>query len=341
MFTAAGATLLAAPALKTDYQAERAVRVSVSSSVTMETTKSEMERDGETTTGGGGARTETARKEVHVDRWIAAADGAPTKVRRSFVEIGGTTQFEMGENSGEREIESSFEGVTLELVAGEDGAVEVEVVEGSEPEGEGALEGHKLGLFLDAFLPQGEPAEGATWDLASEACVRGLRLDLQGKLFAPPPREEGGEGGGRRGGMRGGRGGPTFLSGSEWKGEAKLADLSAEKDGVACALIELKLETSGEREVEARAGRRGQLLAAPLANTMSWTAKLEGKLWFDTKARRPLALELEGTLRQETNMEMERQGSTMRMHTVQEGSMQYEIEVAEEPFAAEAGAKKD
>src|SRR5207248_3096932 len=74
----AGTTLVAGKALTTKYTIERALKVATESSVTMETTTMEMERDGEPAPnrGGGGGKTEMTREEVHVDRVLEAADGA-------------------------------------------------------------------------------------------------------------------------------------------------------------------------------------------------------------------------------------------------------------------------
>ncbi len=334
LVAALGTVLSADGKLATQYKAGTAVRVSVESTARFETTASEIERDGETQSGNVGAKSETHREEVHVDTVVAVEDGKPTKVRRHFTELGGTSLTEFGDNSRERELESTFSGITLELSADAEGHVDAKVVEGRDPEGEGALEGHRLELFLDGLLPSADVKEGASWDLESAAIVRALRMDMQAKLFAPPAREEGGGEGGRGRGRRGGgRGGSdSMLATSDWKGTAKLVSLDEEKNGVACAVIELQFETSGDREMEAFGGRGGRMFAPPaFANTMSWTAKLEGKLWIDKQAQRPVALEVEGSVKTETNMEMERQGSTMRMYTASSGKVEYAVTVEEAP----------
>lgn len=347
--SAAGLALSPAKELATEYKPGVARKITVESSVHMETTSMEMERDGEKVPGMGGSTSDVERTEVHVDQVVEAEGGKPTKLRRHFVELGGKTAMEMGESSRESEIESPWKGVTLELSADADGKVEAEVVAGTEPDGEGALEGHAIGLFLDGFLPKGKVEDGAEWDIGSEAILRGLRLDVQRKLY-PPPARQGGEGrgaGGGGGGRRFGRmsgGGESFLSQSEWKGTGKLAG-EEEKDGVMCAIVELVLETSGEREIEGGfVGRGGRapfatFLAAP-ENHRSWSAKLEGKLWFDLSSKRPLLLELEGTTKEETRMESERDGSSMKMSSTREGRIDYMVEIEDAPAEEAEPAKK-
>jgi hypothetical protein len=338
MTCAALATLVTSGVeLRTEYKAGVARKLSIESTMRMETTVSESERDGEKQPSRAGMKTETHREEVHVDQVLEAEDGKPTRVRRHFVELGGTVAMEGGETSRESEVESPWGGVTLELAATKDG-VEAEVVDGTEPDGEGVLEGHVLELFLDGLMPGESVDADASWELDSKAIARALRIDVQRKLYPPParPEGEGGGGGGRRGG-RSGVGDPG-LSESEWKGTGKLAG-SEEKQGVECAVVELELETSGERTFEGFGGGRGRMLALPAENKTSWSTKLKGKLWFDAKAKRPVALELEGAVKQETRMEFEGEGRSMKSWSVREGSMEMSVEIEDAP-AEEIKPKK-
>ncbi|MCY2959704.1 MAG: hypothetical protein NTY35_06020 [Planctomycetota bacterium] len=342
LMSALGLGLAPAKDLVTEYKAGIGRKVTIESSIHMETTSMEVERDGEKMPGMGGATTDTERTEVHIDHVVEADAGKPTKVRRHFVELGGKSAMEMGENSRESEIESPWKGVTVQLTS-EGGKVEAEVVAGTEPDGEGALEGHAIGLFLDGFLPKAGVEEGAEWEIGNEAILRGLRLDVQRKLYPPPARPDGegrgaGGGGGRRGGRMGG-GGDSFLTQSEWKGTGKLAG-SEEKDGVLCAIIELELETSGERELEAFGGRGPRALNVPFDNRSTWSAKLEGKLWFDVAAKRPMLLELEGTLKEESRRESERDGSSMKMSSTREGKIDYSVEIEDAPAEETKPEKK-
>ncbi len=324
--------------LATEYKAGVGRKVTIESSVRMETTASEMERDGEKSSRGVGATSETERTEVHVDHVVEAEGGKPTKVRRHFVDLGGKSAFEAGEMSRETELESPWRGVTLELTAESD-KVAAEVVAGTEPDGEGALDGHSLTLFLDGFLPKTAMEEGQDWEIGSEAILRGLRLDVQRKLYPPPAPPEGGAGGGGRRGGGGMGGGSDFLTQSEWKGTGKFAG-TEEKNGVSCAVIELELETSGEREIEARGpGGRGGALIPPFENKRTWTVKLEGKMWFDVKAQRPILLEVEGTAKVESRTEREREGSVTRSYSQQEGKIDFAVEVEDAPPEEKKPAK--
>lgn len=338
LMSALGLALAPAKDLATKYEAGVGRKITIESATHMEVTAMEVERDGETASGQTGGSSDSERTEIHVDRVVEAEGGKPTKVRRQFVEIGGKTAMEMGEMSRESELESPWEGVTLELSADGD-KVDAQVVEGTEPDGDGALDGHALGLFLDGFLPKGAVEEDAEWEIGNEAILRGLRLDVQRKLYPPPARPErgeggGGGGGGRRGGGNRGGGGESFLAQSEWKGTGKLVG-SEEKNGVACVVVALELATSGEQEMEMRGGRGGRALALVPANTRTWSATLEGKLWFDAASKQPVMLELEGKLSEETRFEMERDGSSMRSRTTREGKIDYSVEIEDAPAPAE------
>src|SRR5438477_11361799 len=145
----AGTTLVAGKALTTKYTTERALKVATESSVTMETTTMEMERDGEPAPnrGGGGSKTEMTREEVHVDRVLEAADGKPAKIRRTFEKVGGTMSMSFGDQSRDNDLESPFQGITVELERGKDG-ITSSVVQGKSPDGDKALDGQQLELFI-------------------------------------------------------------------------------------------------------------------------------------------------------------------------------------------------
>jgi hypothetical protein len=338
-----GLALAPAKEIATEYKAGVARKITIEAAVYMETTSMEIERDGEKQDGFGGSSTDTERTEIHVDQVLEAEDGKPTKVRRQFVEVGGNSAMEFGETSRESELESPWKGVTIELTPASEGKSDAEVVAGTEPSGDGALEGHAIGLFLDGFLPSTAVEEGGEWDIGSAAIVRGLRLDVQRKLFPPPARgegREGGGGGGRRGGrgFGGGGGSDSILAQSEWKGTGKFAG-TEDKGGVTCAVIELELETSGDAKIErGGGGPGGRALTIALDNRRTWSAKLTGKLWFDTAAKRPVQLEVAGSMQEETNTESDRGGSTMRIHAVREGKIEYSVEVEDAP--AEEAKKK-
>lgn len=343
------AFLLALPfsaeTLATKYDTARALRVEIVTSSSQATTSMEMEIDGERVEPRGGMSSETTYKETHVDHVLAADGGKPTKVRRKFVEVGAEGSMEFGDDSRDLEYESAFDGIEIEIEAGEGDAVDVKVVEGSAPDEDGALEGQRLDSFLDGLLPDAAVEPEGTWDLEKDAIVRALRLDLRSKLFVMKMPETGGgeEGGGNRRGNR--PQSQSRLAELDWKGTAKLAKGTDEVDGVECVVVELQLEASGERELPAMGGgRRERMLGLPLENTEKTEVKAEGKLWFSTKEARPVKLEVEGKVRSERRSERTTQRGTMKSSQVNEGKLEMTVEVsvekADEAKAAEAKAEK-
>lgn len=337
----AGLLLSGGHTLATKYSTDRTLRFELESSLTMSTTSMEVERDGEPVESGGrGSKMESVYEEVHVDRPMAVGDGKPTKLRRTFEKVGGTSSMTFGDNVRDSELESSFEGVTLELVV-KDGAVETDVVEGSKPDGEGALEGHRIETFLDGLLPSDAVEVDGAWDLEKDAILRALRLDVRKALYArPAPPEGGGEsgGGGRRSGRGMGGGSNGMLENAEWKGTAKLVSADKEIDGVSCSVVELKLEAAGSRELPQRTGgRRGGVfgLETALENTLTYDLRLEGKLVFSNKDKRPVSLKLEGTAHSDTRTEFSGGERSMKTHAVQDGKIEYKVEVSEEAVKKE------
>ena len=310
--------------LSTRYQPERALRVTSETTLSMETTRSEFLRDGEPVEGrggfGGGGSSET-RKTVHVDRYLDCVEGRPTRMRRSWQEADAETEMNFGDQSRGFALESPFEDVVVEITSDEDGELSYEVVEGSDP-GQEALERLRPALALDALLPSGEVAEGDSWDLEGEAIARGLGLDLADVLFARPDPGEGGGGGrgggrGGRGGMRGGGGGLGQLARAEWSGQATFKG-TGDREGVACAVIGLELEASSEMDGEGM--------------TSVFEAELSGELYVALEGRRPVALELEGSLRSEMDSERERNGVVMESHRESEGTFELTCLVEETDF---------
>lgn len=329
----AGLLLSGGNTLATKYSTDRALRIEMESTMKMSTTS--MERDGEPADmSKGGMSPETTYEETDVDHPLAVADGKPTKLRRTFEKIGGTTSMTRGDQSNDHDLESSFKGVTLELVS-KDGEVECEVVDGKKPEGDKALEGHRLETYLDGLLPKKAVDADDTYDLDKEDIRRALRLDVRKALYARPSSDSEGEGGGG-GSRRGGRGpgggmGGGMTDDADWKGTAKLVSADKEIDGVSCSVIEIKIEAQGTRDMPARKPRGQAFGMEPTtANTMSYDEVLEGKLVFSNKDKRPVSLALEGTLHVESNMEFTRNEETSKMHSVQDGKIKYKVDVSEE-----------
>lgn len=338
----AGLLLSGGHTLATKYSTERNLKFEISSSMSLEVTSMEMEVDGEPQEipGGHAPKTEFEYTQVIVDHPLEVTAGKPTKVRRTFEKVGGTTSMTMGEESTDTEMVSPFQGLMIELAAGKDGAVEIEVVDGKKPENEGALDGQQLPVFLDGLLPAEEVEVDATWDLEKAAIASALRLDVRKAMYPRPERsgERGGEGGGRRpgGGGRGG-GASSMLDDADWKGTAKLISVDKEIDGISCSIVELKLEAAGEREIPAMGGPRGGAFDMPSAfeNKVTYEVTLEGTFAFANKEKRPVKLQLEGKIHSEATRESERGEHTMKSHSVQSGAIEFTVECSESPFIAQ------
>lgn len=335
---AAFGLLLFGDKLATDYSAARSVRFTSEMSVDTKSTM-RMERDGqpvEPQGGMGGGSSSQGRVVTWVDKVLEHKDGAPTKVRRVFGDLKSTMTFMRGDQEQTRDSDGPLAGVTLELSLGSDGKVEAKVVDGKEPQSE-ALVGHHLALSLDAFLPDGEKAEGDSWDLEKEQINVGLGTDIVQALFPRPPEDAsagGGEGGGRRSrGGSGGFGGGSLLSTAEWEGKATLSDATEEYEGATCKVIKLELEASGDLPEPSFGGGRGRAFepetaAAFFAST--YEIKLEGRLLFDAKAKLPVRLELEGTLKTESSREFPGRdgGSPTKIDSTSEGEVKLEASCA-------------
>jgi len=332
----ASLTLLASTTLLTDYERERSVRTSSTTTTFTETVEFEMEIDGEPVespfggAGGGGSTEE--RSVVTVDRVLETEDGAPTSVRRFFEEIEGTRTFQARDEEMVSEREAPLEDVVLEV--GVEGA---EVVRGEEPDHEDALEGHLPTLVLEGLLPDDDVEPGDTWDLEPAAIQAALGVDLERAYFAPPSQQGrgergGGGGGGRRGGMRGGQG-TSFMSSAEWEGSATLLDELEEHEGHECLVIELDLTAEGEMEIPERGGRGGGggLLLPDMAeriNEATYEVELTGRLLFATDLALPVRLELEGDLTTDSTIEREgRGGGVMTIYTRREGTLEHAVTI--------------
>jgi hypothetical protein len=342
-FTCALLALAGGATLTTDYTKERALKIESSYQLALEQTEMSVERDGQPVEGRGGAgmKTDMTWHTVQVDEVLAHEGKKPTKVKRSYEKAGGERNMTFGENDNTSPIESPFEGATLQL-SGDGDEVKVEFLEGKKPDHEGALVGHKLGLALDALLPEKDVEKDAHWDLDSAQIQRALGLDLRKALFPPPPAPEGGGGpggggGGRRGGMGRMGGGGSIPADAEWSGKAKLVSLDEEVDGVKCAKIEIEIGTHGDLpEPPAGGGGRGRMLepesAAPFfANTYSAEAK--GEFYFAIEGKRPVKLELEGTVENVRDRESKREDVVTKMHSKMQGKLKVKVEITEQAKA--------
>lgn len=344
-------TLLLTPALlllpqgneiKTDYPAERTLKIVAETVTELETTNFSFERDGEPLGdrfGGGGGGSSTERVVEYTDTVLESEDGRATKVSRAFDDVEMTGSMGEGERARDFDRESPLVGETLILSAdGEDVAAELD---GGEPENPDVLKGHHLGLPLDGLLPEGEVEAGDTWEPEKDALLQALLMDIEGSLFPRPSFEDGGERGGREGGGRGGRSGrgggssTGFMMMAEWDIEAELLEATEDIDGIECVVIELECSADGDLP-ERNFGRGGRdRFLSPVATESlrtqdnTYEVELEGKLYFSLEEKRPVKMELEGEFTLETGFEREREGSVMSMERTQEGEIEYTITIEE------------
>jgi len=342
LFTCA-AVIAGGTQFATDYSADKGFKVEFESVLSMKTTSMSMERDGEPVTGrdmGDMAATQN-RKAVYVDKIVAAKEGKPSKLTRVFETLEGASTTTFGGEDRTTESEPQLTGVTLALERGENGDVTAKVVDGKAPSDAKCLEGHHMELALDKFLPEGEVADGKSWDLDKDAVRTALALDMEKALYPRPAPPEGGGGGGGGGGGRGrggfggmGGGDGRLLDVAEWEGKATLTEEKADKDGVACRVIAIEIKAKGDMPEMPRpegGGRRGQALGLERESALfgtTYKAEFEGKLYFSTADKRPVAFELEGSLSQETDTEREgRDGGTTRIRSTREGTYKQTVSV--------------
>jgi hypothetical protein len=338
------ALLVAGTQLSTDYSPDKGFKVEVLTELSMKTTSSSFERDGEPVEGRGGGSGDMASSMKHqaviVDTIVAVKEGKPSKLTRSFESLSGASTMSFGGEETTRDAEPQLDGVTLTLARAENGEIEAKVTEGTSPSSSDCLEGHRLELALDALLPEGEVADGASWELDKDAVRRALGLDMEKAYFpraAPTegdsPRGGGGGGGGGRfrGGMGGG-GDSRVLDLADWEGTATLTEEKVEHGGVACRVITIELKAKGDMPEQERTGggRRGQALglSSEAVFGTSYAIELEGKLFFSVADKRPVAFVVEGSVGVETDTERTMGESTMRIRSTREGTYKHSVEVS-------------
>jgi len=324
--------------LKTQYTADKSLRVRAETSIEMETTAFSMERDGEPVEprGGMGGGMTSERVVAYVDTVKAVQDGAPQKVARHFEEVESSGSFGSGEFQRDFDQESPLVDQTM-ILARDGDEIAVELESGA-PENPEVLKGHHLELPLDALLPGREVAPGETWEPEGADLLEAMILDVESSLFPRPTEEEGGGPGGGRGGFRSGRGGGrgiAFFSTAEWEIKAKLAESREAVDGLECAVIELTAEAEGDLpEPSFGRGRDRFSLGHSLhpwrvlgAADNTFEVALEGKLYFSVEKKRPVKLELEGEFTLETGFEREGDGVSMSMSRTDEGQIELSLSI--------------
>lgn len=326
---AGAALVLLGDSLATDYTQKRSLRVSLSASMETEVKSMKVERNGEPMDFPGGISSSNKRQITYVDTTLEHAGGKPTKVRRVFEDLANESTNTMGDRQSESIMKPRLSGVTLELTKSGD-EVEIKAVEGKADEE--ALAGHSLALLLDAFLP---PGDEDSWELDSAAIKRGIAIDVQKSLFAPPESSGGGEGGrGRsRGGMMGGSSGGV-LSMAELEGKAERAEERVEHDGVECVVINIAIKGNGDLPQPEGGGEggRGRMFdpsSGVLARGNTYSVELKGRLLFDPKSKRPLLLELSGSMELEQSSERTFNDMTIKSESVTGGEIEIEVAVSQ------------
>ncbi len=335
--------------LATDYSADKGFKVEFESTLSMKTTSMSMERDGEPVEGRGAGdmSSSQSRKAVFTDKVVSAKNGKPSKVTRAFEALSGSTTMSRGGDDTTMDLEPQLTGVTLSLERSENGDVTAKVVDGKAPSDDKCLEGHHMDLAIDAFLPSGEVADGASWEVGKDAVRRALSLDMEKALFPRPAPPDGGGGpGGGGGGGGGGRGRGGFggmgggdgrlLDLADWECKATLSEEKVEKGGVTCRVIAIELKAKGDMPEPAPrdgAPRRGQALGFESESEailgITYKAEFEGKLYFSAADKRPVAFEIEGSVSQDTDIEREgRDSSTMRIRSTREGTYKQTVSIS-------------
>ena len=325
-----GATLVL-DAMGTKYTEKRVFDVSYSTETVTENLKTEVIRDGEPMDRGGrgGGRGRTQSYElVYTDTVMAAADGAPSQVKREFDTVGGETIIDGRDEPIERSLESAFEGVTLMLTDGEDG-VEIEVTDGVAPDAE-RLDGHSLRLPLDSLMPEEDVEAGGEWEIDGAALMSAMGLGIQRKLVDRPEREgrggreggRGGGGGGRGGRQRGGNdgGGGNPLANGNWDVTGTLTDETRDVDGLECAVIKIAAEVEGEPE--------GGPEREGMTRESSYSGEFEGELLFCVAEGHPVSFELTGSYELSSDSSFDSDRGSMEMSRVDETTFTINVTVA-------------
>ena len=320
--------------LSPQYKPGLILRVESRISMATETTSFEILRNGEAmdTESFGGGGDEEERTVVTLERVIESADGVPIKWRREFETVEGSRT---SERRGEELYSCPLDGVTLELRS-EEGEIEVEVVDGDEPEENDVLEGHQFGLSCDVLFPEESVDPGQSWELNSDDVARLLGLGLNRAMFQRSEVEGGGErsrGEGRRG-PRGARGGGivTLLRTVEWDATATLAEEEEERAGETCLRIDFVLEAEEEVSESDFGGRRERMFEMENRSPLDSTFEIEikGFLLFSLESNLPVLMEIEGTIGSETNSLRERGDMTIEMNREQVSHFERSLAVSRE-----------
>ncbi len=184
------------------------------------------------------------------DEYLELADGRPTKLQRTFDEIGSTVTATIDDGAGIEEHEATGSSELAEAVVAFTWDPEEESFDVAFEEGDTGDEAHLAGLVEEAdfrgFLPGEEVAEGDTWDVKADALSHAVRPggdlwvlpdDLGGGPFVNIQVQE----------MLAASITSLAQASGEFDGEIKATYRgSEERDGVQVGVIGLQIEVSSE-----------------------------------------------------------------------------------------------
>jgi len=324
------AVLLIAPALlaSTARNTEVGFGPSAGTAISM-TFENEMEisldemtmlMSGQEMDGGGMSMDTTASTRLSVtDVYAEVGDGRPTKLVRTFDEIGAQTAMTgshpmMGEMSQESEGTSELEGLSVVFTWDAD-EEEYSVAFADDSSGDDELlEGLEEALDMRAVLPDGEVAEGDSWEVDPQV----IRTLLAPGGSTKVELESDGEGG-----MGGPQPSPNeFLGELEGEVTAQFTGTRAADDGRNVGAISLTIEVSSARDMaDFMADMMEDMPEQPGMemefNSMDYefTFEGEGVLLWDLEAGVLHSMEISGEVSQtvDTSMSISAQGRDMEM----------------------------
>ena len=248
-----------------------------------------------------------------LDAVLAASEGRPTLVRRTFEQV-----FEHSLEGGEEQDKTGpLEGRSL-LLREEEGEAVAELegdFEGGEAEiEERYLAGHRLTREADPLLPDGPVEVGDEWALDEEKLHELMGIGCGAELFEPDEGEDN----------------KLFErlleEASAVTGRAELVELE-EREGLRCAVIAFDLALTAELDdIESLGIEPAEGMEEP-TGTIGVQMQGEGKLWYALEQGRPVAMEqtLEGALEIQVEMRMQVEGRDFEVKVAMACSMEGEI----------------
>jgi len=154
------------PGVEPSYPEGRVLTFERESSVSITMERVTIFQDGEEVGGGEpGEQVQVQTDYLQItDRVLAAEDGMPSRVERTFDRIERTEETP----KGSEDESGPLDGFTITLSLDEEDGVQAEVEDGEDVDGE-YLTGFSLTYDEDCLLPEEEASEGDSWELEGEA----------------------------------------------------------------------------------------------------------------------------------------------------------------------------